>query len=206
MSDNMCVFCDKEKMKDGFLYETENFFVRSGVGVVCMGHILIVSKQHFKAMAEMPSDIVDEYENLKNMFVKKVENTFKKPFLIEYGVFGQSVFHAHTHIIPTIDDIDFFSQVINPYIQKSKNILHKMEYFEELQKFYIKKGKYTYYEFDNKKYFIELKNEVFGVPNYRDFFTELGISGCANWEEMEDQDKIIDKITRKQTMKMLEFL
>ena len=94
-----CLFCDSKMREVDTLYETENFFVKIGIAIVTPGHIMIISKNHYSCFGEMPPELDQEFNQLKNKVFNLIQQHFSTPFLVEFGAKGQSVFHAHIHFI-----------------------------------------------------------------------------------------------------------
>ena len=57
-----CVFCDSV---ENILEETDNFYVKVGIGIVTAGHVMVIPKYHYKAMGAIKSNLIDEYLTLK---------------------------------------------------------------------------------------------------------------------------------------------
>jgi len=95
-----CVFCNRKLDKGDTLYETDNFFVNSGLGVAAPGHVMLICKYHCDCFAQMPAAMRAEFKEIKDLVCRKVRQAFGEPFMVEYGVLEQSVPHAHLHFIP----------------------------------------------------------------------------------------------------------
>jgi len=61
-----CVFCNREEVKEDILWETENFFVKVGVGILAPGHIMLISKKHLSCFGELPDELNQEFLLLFN--------------------------------------------------------------------------------------------------------------------------------------------
>lgn len=106
MTEKNCIFC---KIVDGeipskTIYTDDLFHVFLDVSPATKGHILIVTKEHFNDLYELPEEIAKEVMVL----AKKMANLLKENLKCE-GVniiqnnglcAGQTVFHYHLHIIP----------------------------------------------------------------------------------------------------------
>ena len=153
-----CIFCSDET-NDRNLYETKNFFVKVGKGIITAGHVMIIPKHHYKAIGEIDDNLIDEYLNLKQQTIKKITENFAEPFLIEYGNYGQSVFHAHMHLIPKTDNnyknVDLYKEMILP----SKTTTIQINNFNELRDYYLKHNEYIYFE-DKNKYILPITNII----------------------------------------------
>ena len=106
MRDDNCIFC---KIANGVipsatLFEDEDFRVILDLGPATKGHALILPKNHFANLFEIP----EEVEAKAFVLAKKIATKMKKVFACD-GVnivqnngiaAGQTVFHFHIHLIP----------------------------------------------------------------------------------------------------------
>lgn len=204
MSD--CIFCKEDKERN--LCETDNFYVRIGKGIITPGHIMIIPKHHYKAIGEISNDITQEFLNLKKLTVEKITKAFYEPFLVEYGVFGQTVFHAHLHLIPKASpeykEVDLFKNMILP----AKIQVIEIQDFKELQEYYNKNKEYIYFE-DGKKYILPITDTIrnnIGLVGYRYYFAnQIGLQGIKSWKAMTEDDMKKDEIKLKTTKEKLIF-
>ena len=118
-----CYFCSyhkKDERKLGnILYETKNFYLKLGYGIITAGHIMIVSKQHLPCFGALQNkNHIKEFEELINKTCDYLKQTFNSNDIImcEYGGCGQSVFHSHLHLIPATSN---FKQIFH----KNQNLL-----------------------------------------------------------------------------------
>ncbi len=96
-----CIFCNREKIRTDIIKETDNFFVKVGKGIIAPGHVMIITKKHYLSFAELPTQYINELSYLEKYLSKIIRKAFKTSvFGIEYGIWGQSIHHAHIHIIP----------------------------------------------------------------------------------------------------------
>ena len=203
-----CIFCNCEK-KD-IVYETKNFYVKVGRGIITAGHVMIIPKKHYSAIAEIGKELVNEYLNLKKDVIEEISLKFFKPFLMEHGAFLQSVFHAHIHLIPVngngYSNADLLHDMIIPSSKKLNFKIIKINNFSELREYFLKYKKYLYYENNNEQYIIEatdiLKNNCEMVV-YRSYFQKLGLKGVSDWQTMTEKDKKNDKIKITETINKL---
>lgn len=105
-----CIFCKiaKKEMKSDFVMESNNFIAIRDIHPRANGHTLVIPKQHYVTLLDIPNKIGDELLE----FSKKVANELLQE---KYGegfnlvmnnlqVAGQVVMHAHIHIIPRKED------------------------------------------------------------------------------------------------------
>ena len=97
--------------QDRLLCETSNFFVIPTLGSMGIeGYLLIIPKEHHHAMGMIPENHLPELNNLISDVKKIIKSVYGLPTLLfEHGPrvgnldSGQSVDHAHLHIVPGID-------------------------------------------------------------------------------------------------------
>jgi histidine triad (HIT) family protein len=110
MRDDNCIFC---KLANGIIptnsiYEDEKFNVILDMSPATKGHALILPKDHYKNLYELPSDTAADVMKLaKKMAVEMTEKLGADGFnLVQNNneVAGQTVFHFHMHLIPRYND------------------------------------------------------------------------------------------------------
>ncbi|MDD2839846.1 MAG: HIT family protein, partial [Rickettsiales bacterium] len=187
--------------------ETKNFIIRVGKGIITPGHVMIIPKHHYKALAEIDNNLVQEYLDLKNLAIEKITQAFHKPFLIEYGVFGQTVFHAHIHIIPKASnqyqEVDLFKDMILP----TKTPTIEITNFSELQEYYKQHKEYIYFE-DHKKHILPITDTMrqdIRPVGYRHYFAKIGLKSITSWKAMTEEDIKQDELKIKETKEKLKF-
>ena len=106
MKDSQCIFC---KLANGDIptnkiYEDSNFTVILDASPATKGHALILPKEHYANLFELP----DELAQKAIVLAKKIATDMKQKLNCD-GVnivqnngetAGQTVFHFHMHIIP----------------------------------------------------------------------------------------------------------
>ncbi len=201
-STDSCVFCNLKEMKGEILLETENFLVGVGIGIITAGHMMIITKKHFKCLAELPDELLEEYSELKEKLKKFISEKFSTPLLVEYGIWGQSVHHAHIHFIP----LKSLEYEINDYLGELTELISVPFIVgdqNKLREIYQEEGVYVNLE-ENGELFIF---DVSGLPqtkkksflDYRTFFAEKGISGVRNYNDLTDEEKLKDQEKRRIT-------
>ncbi len=105
-----CIFC---KIANGDipsrkLYEDDNFVVIMDLSPASKGHSLIIPKEHYANIYEMPEELCAEAMKIaKKMAVKMTDALQADGFNIIQNnneVAGQTVFHFHMHLIPRYKD------------------------------------------------------------------------------------------------------
>ena len=106
MKQDDCIFCKivAGEIPSQTLYEDEKFKVILDVGPATRGHALILPKNHYANLYELPEEDAAEAMKLaKRMMIKMTEKLNCDGFNIVQNngeVAGQTVFHFHMHLIP----------------------------------------------------------------------------------------------------------
>ena len=112
MKDNSCIFCllAGGDIPTAKIYEDEDLTVILDAGPATKGHALILPKDHYKDITEVPQELLGKMMTV----AAKVGNAQKKALgatgfntLANTGESaGQTVFHCHIHVIPRYDGED----------------------------------------------------------------------------------------------------
>jgi len=110
MQDENCVFCKiiEGKIPCSKIYEDENVFAFLDINPVNKGHALVVPKEHYEKLEDVPDEILKELmKAIKHIgkAVLKGTNTHAYNLGLNNGrEAGQVVMHAHFHIMPRFKD------------------------------------------------------------------------------------------------------
>lgn len=105
-----CIFC---KLANGIfdtntLYEDEDFRVIFDVSPATVGHVLILPKEHYANVFELPEELASKVFVLAKRIaavMKEVTGCDGVNILQNNGeTAGQTVFHFHMHVIPRYKD------------------------------------------------------------------------------------------------------
>ena len=105
-----CIFCKiaAGEIPSNTIYEDESFRVILDLGPATKGHALVLPKNHYADLYEIPEDVLAEAAKV----AKKVAGTMKEKLscdglnLVQNNgeAAGQTVMHFHLHIIPRYKD------------------------------------------------------------------------------------------------------
>jgi len=104
MSD--CIFCKlaNGEIPTSTLYVDDDFRVILDAGPASKGHALILPREHYENLMEMPEDLLSKAAVLaKKMAVRLTDGLSCDGLNVVQNngpVAGQSVFHFHIHLIP----------------------------------------------------------------------------------------------------------
>lgn len=101
-----CIFCKiaNGEIPSKTLYEDDKFRVILDLGPATKGHALILPKEHYANLYELPEELAGEVMKLaKKMVAQMTDRLGCEGFnLIQNNgdLAGQTVFHFHMHMIP----------------------------------------------------------------------------------------------------------
>ena len=110
MKDVNCIFCKiaNGEIPSKTLYEDDKFRVILDLGPASKGHALILPKDHYANLYELPAEMAGEVMKLaKKMATQMTERLGCEGFnLVQNNgeLAGQTVFHFHMHLIPRYRD------------------------------------------------------------------------------------------------------
>ncbi len=106
MTKKDCIFCKiaAGEIPAATLYENEEFRVILDAGPAAKGHMLVLPKEHYADILEMPEELVGKaFTVAKKMAVKMEEELECDGINVlqnNHEAAGQTVFHFHIHLIP----------------------------------------------------------------------------------------------------------
>jgi len=110
MTDANCIFCRiaTGDIPSAKIYEDENVLAFLDLAPVHPGHTLVIPKNHYKDMLEVPAELGPAvFAALQKVAGAVVKATGAQGFNIMQNnglAAGQTMFHIHWHIIPRFDD------------------------------------------------------------------------------------------------------
>ncbi|HFI0091863.1 TPA: HIT family protein [Streptococcus suis] len=113
-----CIFCHQLKEED-ILYQTEYFKVVWDIDPVQTGHLLIISKEHYDTLSQIPSTVRYELSDLEVFLTDKLCQTLAidgvtiacNDRLFDAGT------HFHVHLIPRLQSDGFWDQISLAQVQ-----------------------------------------------------------------------------------------
>lgn len=98
-----CPFCQSEIQQVSFL-SSPNFLVIYNQAPVLPGHSLIIPRQHYQSLLELPQALTHELLNLTIHTIRQLIKIFKADgfdWTLQDGeAAGQTVMHMHLHLLP----------------------------------------------------------------------------------------------------------
>lgn len=106
MTKDDCIFCKiaAGEIPSATLYEDEAFRVILDVGPAAKGHMLVLPREHYANICEMPEEMVGKAFVLAKKMAMKMETALEcdgiNVLQNNHEAAGQTVFHFHIHLIP----------------------------------------------------------------------------------------------------------
>ncbi|MFO7711546.1 MAG: HIT family protein [Candidatus Woesearchaeota archaeon] len=105
----MCLFCKiaKGEIPSAKVYEDDEVLAFLDIAPVHPGHCLVIPKEHYVTMVDIPSDLLQKVIAVTKMCAKGVmDATGCDGFNISQNNFrasGQAIDHLHFHVIPRFE-------------------------------------------------------------------------------------------------------
>jgi len=110
----MCIFCKiiNQETPSYNVYEDKDVIAFLDIAQVTKGHTLVLPKKHYDTLIDCPDDVVKKMVVVTKTLTKSItDRTGALGFNIlnnGYEIAGQSIMHAHFHIIPRYGESDGF--------------------------------------------------------------------------------------------------
>lgn len=121
---NSCTFCDKAQYKDA-IAENREFFVKATYGMMGVeGYVLLVPKKHLSCYGALSKKKYEKFGKARDRLVDAVERNYGKSVVFEHGKTGQSVLHAHLHVMPEVDFDELVAETERLVAREEKEYRH----------------------------------------------------------------------------------
>jgi diadenosine tetraphosphate (Ap4A) HIT family hydrolase len=105
---------------------TDNFVVFPTIGQIVEGYLLIATRRHFRALADLPADMAPELRSLLVLLQDVLGEIYGRPCAFEHGTRtncagGCGIYHAHLHVVPVRNGIEPLNALKkrHPYVEIS---------------------------------------------------------------------------------------
>jgi diadenosine tetraphosphate (Ap4A) HIT family hydrolase len=149
---------------------------------------MLIPKRHIFCLAELSAPLSKEFLLIKERVFNKIKLSFSEPIAYEHGVYGQSINHAHLHILPQKNQYYHLKNIKETLFKGLKS--SRIESFFQLKDIFKEEGSYFYLEADGCKLAFHTKGQPKGKYLFRDEFARLtGLRGLTNWQSMPHEEK-----------------
>ncbi|HEV1997142.1 MAG TPA: HIT family protein [Candidatus Dormibacteraeota bacterium] len=147
-----CAFCHPEA-SPGVLTANEHVRLLPDLYPVAPGHVLVVSQEHLSCYGAAPAEVLTALETLSQTAAQFVRDAYGvEPVLWENGGAGQTVFHAHLHVMPVT------LHAIEELIEHEH--MEEVPGWTQVAELWQKKGPYHYMQFRDHRRLIEGNGEM----------------------------------------------
>ena len=111
MSEATCIFCKivSGDIATNFVAETDNCLAFSDIAPLAKVHLLVIPKKHFTDVADLsakaPALLAEVMKTATGLALSHTNGSFKLQFNTGEEA-GQTVFHAHAHVISDSPKVD----------------------------------------------------------------------------------------------------
>lgn len=199
MSD--CIFCDPSKLKPRTITNFPGVSVVATLGQITEGgYLLLISTTHSSCLGALDKEQIISFDKIAKKSISLLKFGYPGPVTIfEHGIVGQTISHAHLHLLPT--DLDLTGKVASDFPSSKIEIIDN---FTQLRALYqIRQEPYLLWSTFNDKYLVCWNPPA--PPQYlRTISAELlGVPERANWKNMDPEK---DKALAEETMERLTSL
>lgn len=106
---NQCIFCNKENIATDFVYEDEMVMAFMDMDPINEGHILLVPKNHYVDVDEVPDDVLAHLMIISKKIVSALKEIYRPDgySIMQNGGAFNDIGHYHLHIFPRYDGDGF---------------------------------------------------------------------------------------------------
>lgn len=98
-----CVFCERKNFEERLIAETPSLYYVATLGQITDGgYTLVIPKRHVPCIGAMEARELIGVENAMRDAACAIDTEYGiKPLIFEHGIVGQTIQHAHLHLLPT---------------------------------------------------------------------------------------------------------
>ena len=183
-----CVFCTRDE-QPAILFETPSLYAMPDRYPLLPGHILIISKEHRRCYAQAPRSMDAELEEASarvRRFLMEEYGTVSLAW--ENGAFGQTVYHAHLHLIPVRN------QALPPEVV-SIPAISRIDCWEPVRAEFVEAGGYRYFEVGGERWMISGRGVLGPIRDWLSEATGLRHDG-REWFRTTTPDDVAEVVRR----------
>lgn len=146
--DTGCVFCQPDALP-GALVENPRVRLVPDLYPLAQGHLLVISREHISCYGAADRDTLgglDEQAEAARRFIQETYGV--DPLMWENGVSGQSVHHAHLHLMPL--QLEGFVDALASAVESVE-----IDGWEAVRERYRLEGKYHYASVHGRRWLLE---------------------------------------------------
>ena len=135
-----CAFCEPKELKPRLIAEERGFLIVASKGQIVPGYTLVIPSRHASCFGDLTEEeIADAEEVLLRIRRACLAAYGRAPIVFEHGIAGQTVKHAHLHVVPA--DTDLRERIAADFPRRIRTAT-----LRTLRDVYRREGAYLYYE------------------------------------------------------------
>lgn len=138
--DKGCVFCDRAQFEERLIFENRDWYVIATLGQITDGgYVLLVSRRHAPCVGSVTEPEIAELCSVLEIARQAVEKEYDfQPIIFEHGIVGQTIQHAHLHLLPV--EINLNRKVLDDFPNEDTDLVISPEAFETFRRVYASCG------------------------------------------------------------------
>jgi diadenosine tetraphosphate (Ap4A) HIT family hydrolase len=187
---NKCLLCAVDTQSYYFpLEETDDFRIICDSHPLVKGHLLVIPKAHVSCIGQYEPYLFDKFRKIYAKASAFVQETYGSVATFEHGIYGQTIFHSHTHFLP-------YKGTVTDIIPEGDKRCTVITDLVELRNAYKKNNGYLFFSIDGAMWTVDIS--LTEPRFFRDrFASALGKPERGNWKNMHN-DKQMMKIATKE--------
>lgn len=104
-----CIFCNKENLSAGIVYEDEYVMAFMDIEPINEGHVLLITKEHYLDVDEIPDELLAHLMSVSKKIVAALKKTYHADgySIMQNGGKFNDIGHYHLHIFPRYENDGF---------------------------------------------------------------------------------------------------
>lgn len=104
-----CIFCNKENLSTGIVYEDEYVMAFMDIEPINEGHVLLITKEHYLDVDEIPDELLAHLMSVSKKIVAALKKTYHADgySIMQNGGKFNDIGHYHLHIFPRYENDGF---------------------------------------------------------------------------------------------------
>jgi diadenosine tetraphosphate (Ap4A) HIT family hydrolase len=199
---NECILCNFNKFKDQILMPQDYFVLLADKFPLISGHLLISTKHHVRASGDLLEDQLAELDEIFSLIADFYDTTYdlKDYTFFESGFIGQSIHHAHIHVIPgNYHLLDALKSVGFTEITELKDVREIANYYKNNGGYFVWKEGAKIYATYNKDHERKIKPSMLRSIIAGELLNSTGIDWIACSKDngcLKTSKLLVDKLKK----------
>lgn len=196
-----CIFCDAGKLKPRTITTFPDVRVVATLGQITEGgYLLLIPTTHSSCLGDLNKGQITSFDRITQKSIELLKLEYPGPVTIfEHGIVGQTIKHAHLHLLPA--GLDLTEKVVSDFPNSKIEIINDLTQLQAL--YQIRQEPYLLWSTFYDKYLV-CWNPPAPAQYLRTITADLlGVPERANWKNMDPEK---DKALLDETLERLKPL